>query len=78
MHKAAQGPEGDVVLPPPALPGAWESPDYPICKLQSRLSASTSEIKDPSFCLVPPEPGRPGLSSVQTLWHHWADCWGNL
>lgn len=44
----------------------------------SRLSASMSEIKDPSFCLAPPGPGRPGLSSVQTLWHHWADCWGNL
>lgn len=54
-------------LPLPSLrvPGAWESPDCPICKLQSRLSASTSEIKAPSSCLAPPEPG---LSSVQTLW----------
>lgn len=62
-------------LPSLRVCGAWESPDCPICKLQSRLSASTSEIKDPSSCLVPSEPG---LSSVQTLWHHGADCWGNL
>lgn len=78
MHKPAQGLEWDVILPSLRVPGAWESPDYPISKLQSRLSASKSEIKDPSLCLVPPEPGRPGLSSVQTLWHHGADCWGNL
>lgn len=62
-------------LPSLRVCGAWESPDCPICKLQSRLSASTSEIKDPSSCLVPSEPG---LSSVQTLWHHGADCGGNL
>lgn len=81
MHGQLEAWEGTwscLPLPSLCVPGAWESPDYPICKLQSRLSVSTSKIKDPFLCLVPPEPGRPELSSVQTLWHHGADCWGNL
>ena len=65
-------------LPSPRVPGACERSDRPICKLQSRLSASASEIRDPYLCLLPPELGRPELNLVQTLWHHGADYWGNL
>lgn len=68
----------DLGPPSPRVPGACECSDYPICKLQSRLSASASEIRDPYLCLLPPEPGRPELNLVQTLWHHRADYWGNL
>lgn len=73
-----RGPGSCLPLPSPRVPGACERSDYPICKLQSRLSVSASEIRDPYLCLLPPEPGRPELNLVQTLWHHRADYWGNL
>lgn len=44
----------------PHVPGACECSDYTICKLQSRLSASVSEIRDLYLCLLPPEPGKAG------------------
>lgn len=65
-------------LPGDLSPRPWSLPACPICKLQSRLSASTAEIRAPYFCLLPPEPGRPELRLEQTLWHHRAECWGNL
>lgn len=73
-----RGPGSCLPLPSRCVPGACGCSDYPICKLQSRLSASASEIRDLYLCLLPREPGRPELNLVQTLWHHGADYWGNL
>lgn len=73
--RTAQTLGGDLGPASPCVPGACQRSDYPICKLQSRLSVSASEIRDPYLCLLPPEPE---LNLVQTLWHHRADYWGNL
>lgn len=67
--------EGDVVLPPPALPACSRSlgePRLPYQQIAEQIISEHSlRLKTPLYVWFP-------QSSVQTLWHHGADCWGNI